>query len=145
MRAKILVIDDEESIRFTFERFLTSAGCNVITAGNCREAMERIDEGGFDLVFLDLILSDGNGIDLLMEIKSRGLTCPVIIMTAYPGVETRREALSVGAFDYIAKPVYQCKVMETISMALPHKKIAEQRRPPCRAERNKNNTVLALE
>lgn len=121
MKANILVIDDEESIRFTFQRFLASAGHSVITAGNCGEARDRIDEGGFDLVFVDIILPDGTGIDLLREIRLRRPACPVIMITAYPSVETARDTFRMGAFDYITKPVRQQEVMETANMALQDK------------------------
>lgn len=121
VNASILVIDDEESIRFTFERFLTFAGHNVITVGNCRDALGRINEECFDLIFADIILPDGTGIDLLREIRLRTPTCPVIMMTAYPSVETVRDTLRMGAFDYITKPVRQQEVMESVDMALQQK------------------------
>jgi DNA-binding NtrC family response regulator len=118
VKARVLVIDDEESIRFTFERFLTFEGHSVVTAGSCREALERIDEGGIDLVFADIVLPDGTGIDLLREIKSRKSACSVVIITAYPSVETARDTLRMGAFDYITKPVRQQEVLQTIDTAL---------------------------
>jgi two-component system, NtrC family, response regulator HydG len=118
VKANILVIDDEESIRFTFEKFLASAGHSVVTAGNCGEARGRIDEGGFDLVFVDIILPDGTGIELLREIRSKRPACPVIMITAYPSVETARDTFRLGAFDYITKPVRQQEVMDSTIMAL---------------------------
>ena len=121
MKANILVIDDEESIRFTFEKFLTFAGHTVTTAGNCKEALAKIEEGGIDLVFADIILPDGTGIDLLQEIKVRKPVCPVIMMTAYPSVEMVRDTFRMGAFDYITKPVRQQQVMESVNMALQSK------------------------
>ena len=81
MSARILVIDDEESIRFTFERFLTTEGHIVGTAASCGEALARINDTSFDVVFADIILGDGTGIDILREIRARGLSCPVIMIT----------------------------------------------------------------
>ena len=107
MSARILVIDDEESIRFTFERFLTAAGYIVATAESCSEALARINETSFDVVFADIILGDGTGIDILREIKARGLSCPVIMITGDPGVETAADSIRLGAFDYIPKPINQ--------------------------------------
>lgn len=118
MRASILVIDDEESIRFTFEKFLSSAGHNVSTARNCKEALVRIDEGGIDLVFADIILPDGTGSDLLKEIRRRKTVCPVVMITAYPSVETARDTFRMGALDYITKPVRQHEVMKLVNIAL---------------------------
>ena len=62
MKANILVIDDEESIRFSFSRFLTTEGHNVITAKGYREALSRMDETEFKLILADIILDDGWGI-----------------------------------------------------------------------------------
>jgi two-component system, NtrC family, response regulator HydG len=118
VKGSILVIDDEESIRFTFERFLTFAGYGVITARDCREALDRIDEGGIDLVFADIILPDGTGIDILREMRLRRTACPVIMITAYPSVETARDSLVMGAFDYLTKPVRQQEVMQSVKNAL---------------------------
>jgi two-component system, NtrC family, response regulator HydG len=123
VKACILVIDDEESIRYTFERFMTCAGHRVITASNCREAWDRIDEGGIDLIFSDIILPDGTGIDILREIKLRQDACEVIMITAYPSEETARETMQLGASDYITKPLRQEDVLHSVSRALQHKKV----------------------
>ena len=88
MSARILIVDDEESIRFTFERFLRAAGYVAITAVGCAEALTRLDEASFDVVFVDIILDDGTGIELLRAIKERGLICPVLMITGEPGVAT---------------------------------------------------------
>ena len=89
MSARILVIDDEESIRFTFERFLTTEGHIVATAASCGEALARINDTSFDVVFADIILGDGTGIDILREIRARGLSCPVIMITGDSGCRNR--------------------------------------------------------
>ena len=121
MRARILVIDDEESIRFTFERFLKAAGHLVTTVASCTEALTELEESSFDVVFADIILEDGTGIEVLRAIKSRGLSCPVIMITGDPGVETASEALRLGAFDYIPKPVNQESLLYVTRVALKFK------------------------
>ncbi|MBF0551090.1 MAG: response regulator, partial [Deltaproteobacteria bacterium] len=88
MKANILIIDDEESIRFSFHRFLTAEGHNVITAGSYFEALSRMDEMEFDLILADIILDDGWGIDILQEVRQRNLKTRVIIRTAYPTEKT---------------------------------------------------------
>jgi len=123
----ILVIDDEESIRFTFERFLTLEGYSVVTARDCREAWARINEGAVDLVFADIVLPDGTGMDVLGEIKRTQPACPVIMMTAYPSVETARESLRLGASDYITKPVRQQEVIDSVKLVLQRKHKANRR------------------
>ncbi|MBM9535654.1 sigma-54 dependent transcriptional regulator [Desulfobulbus alkaliphilus] len=133
MSARILVIDDEESIRFTFERFLRAAGHIVATAASCGEAMACLSETSFDLVFADIILEDGTGIDLLREIKARGLSCPVIMITGDPGVKTATDSIRLGAFDYIPKPVNQESLLGVTRTALKFKALHEEN------ERYRNN------
>ena len=125
--AKILVIDDEEPIRFTFERFLKADRYIVATAASCGEALARIDETSFDVVFADIILGDGTGIDILREIRARGLNCPVIIITGDPGVETAGESIRLGAFDYIPKPINQESLLHATRTALKFKTVNEEK------------------
>jgi two-component system response regulator HydG len=127
MSANILVIDDEESIRFTFGRFLRAAGHTVATAESCREALARINEASFDAVFADIILGDGTGIDILREIKARGLSCPVIMITGDPGVETAADSIRLGAFDYISKPIDQSALLHATRTALTYKAVNEEK------------------
>jgi two-component system, NtrC family, response regulator HydG len=127
MIAKILVIDDEESIRFTFERFLRAAGHAVTAAASCSEALARLSETDFDMVFADIILDDGTGIDILREIHIRGLSCPVIMVTGDPGVETAAESIRLGAFDYIPKPINQASLLHAARTALRYKAVHEEK------------------
>lgn len=127
MSARILIIDDEDSIRFTFERFLRAAGHTVATAGTCKEALVRISETSFDVVFADIILGDGTGIDILREIKARGLSCPVIMITGDPGVETAADSIRLGAFDYIPKPINQQSLLHATRTALKYKIVNEEK------------------
>lgn len=129
MTARILVIDDEEAIRFTFERFLSAAGHIVTTAASCHEALARINDSTFDVIFADIILEDGTGIEILREIKNKGLSCPVIMITGDPGVETAANAMRLGAFDYIPKPIHQETLLQVARTALKYKLIhAEKER-----------------
>jgi two-component system, NtrC family, response regulator HydG len=127
MSARILVIDDEESIRFTFERFLAAEGHIVATAESCSEALARINETSFDVVFADIILGDGTGIDILREIRARGLNCPVIMITGDPAVETAADSIRLGAFDYIPKPINQESLLHATRTALKYKGVNEEK------------------
>jgi two-component system, NtrC family, response regulator HydG len=127
MSAKILVIDDEESIRFTFERFLSAAGYTTVTAESCSEALLRMNETSFDVVFVDIILEDGTGIDILREIKARELSCPVIMITGEPGVESAADSIRLGAFDYIPKPISQQYLLHAAQTALRYKAVNEEK------------------
>ena len=118
MRVDILVIDDEESIRFSFSRFLAAEGHNVITAKGYRDALARMDETEFKLILADIILDDGWGIDILREVMQRNLKTKVIIMTAYPSTETAQDSLRMHAVDYLVKPLKQAGLLNSVNKAL---------------------------
>jgi two-component system response regulator AtoC len=99
----ILVVDDEERIRRLIEAALVQRGDRVLTAANGREALEKLDDS-VDLVLTDLRMPDKDGLELLSEARKKGLTMPVIVMTAYGTVNSAVEAMRRGAFDYITKP-----------------------------------------
>ncbi len=124
--AKILVVDDEESIRFTFKSFLTDEGHEVATARAYDEALELISRREFDLMFMDIVLGGKTGIDLLKEAAGRNLRCPVVMITGYPNIETVSDAIHSGAFDYIFKPVKQETLLHTANMALQYKFLQDQ-------------------
>lgn len=124
--AKILVVDDEESIRFTFDCFLSDEGHEVSVAKNFNEAVETISNNEVDLIFSDIVLGGKSGIDLLKEVKERNLACPVIMITGYPHVNTASHALRLGAFDYIFKPVKQEALLHTAALALQYKALQDE-------------------
>ena len=114
----ILVVDNEESIRFSFHRFLSAEGHSVITAKDYREALARMDETEFDLILADTFLNDGWGIDLLREVDQRNLKTRVIVMTAYPSAETARVSFQLHAVDYLVKPLRQEELLRSVNKAL---------------------------
>ena len=118
MKVKILVIDDEESIRFSFHRFLAAEGHRVITAKGYREALARMDEMEFELILAGIFLEDGWGIDILRDVKHRNLKTRVIIMTAYPSSETAQESFGMHALDYLSKPLGQEGLVNSVNKAL---------------------------
>ena len=118
MKVNILIIDDEESIRFSFGRFLAAEGHEVITAGGYREALARMDETAFELILADIFLEDGWGIDILEEVMQRNLKTRVIIMTAYPSPETSQDSFRMRAADYLIKPIRQQGLLNSVNMAL---------------------------
>ncbi|MBI3599927.1 MAG: response regulator [Nitrospinae bacterium] len=127
MNQQILVIDDEESIRFTFENFLTEEGYRVITAGDYRGALSAISEKEFDLIFTDILLKDMTGIDILREVRRKNLVSPVVMITGEPNLKTASDALRLGAFDYLPKPVRQDTLHHVTKMALQHKALVDEK------------------
>ncbi|MBW2328137.1 MAG: response regulator, partial [Deltaproteobacteria bacterium] len=90
----ILVVDDEESLRLTFQLFLQRQGYDqVVTASSFEEALTAVSEHTFDLIISDIVLEGTSGIDLLRRIREMGVECPVVMVTGYPNVETASEAV----------------------------------------------------
>jgi two-component system, NtrC family, response regulator HydG len=116
--AHILVIDDEESIRFSFHRFLTAENHSVVTADCYLMALARMDVEKFDLIFADINLLDGWGIDILNEVTRRNIKTRVIIMTAYPTNETIKISFSLNATDYLIKPLRYESIIYCTNKAL---------------------------
>ena len=100
----ILVIDDEESIRWVLNTSLTKKGYNVTTAEDGKTALEAISKYKFSVILLDLNLPDISGFDLLHNIKQKGLKSSVIVITAKNSGKNAIEAMKSGAYDYISKP-----------------------------------------
>ncbi len=117
-KPRILVIDDEESIRYSFEVFLTEAGYLPITARSYDEALTRISETHFELFFIDIILGGRSGLDVLREINRRKIRVPVIMITGDPDAATAQEAFKLGAFGHISKPISQEKLLSLTRLAL---------------------------
>lgn len=125
-RASILVVDDEESIRFTFDNFLSDEGYDVTLVESYDKALGLISKKQYDLIFADIILGGKTGIDLLQKIHSIDSHCPVVMVTGYPNIDTASDSVRLGAFDYLSKPVRQDTLLHTASMALQHKTLQDE-------------------
>ncbi len=101
---RILIVDDEESIRDSMSQVLGKEGYRVKTAASGLEGLTLFGAEGFQVVFVDLKLPGTSGLDLLDWIKEADPQTPVIIITAYASIESAVEAMKRGAFDYLAKP-----------------------------------------
>lgn len=104
MSVDIIIVDDEEMIRWTLEEAMKTEGYKVKSFESGREFLTYFKEYGADIVFLDVRLPDSNGLDLLSEITRIEPESIVVIMTAYGDVETAVSAMKKGAYDYLAKP-----------------------------------------
>ena len=101
----ILIIEDEEILRFTFKSFLSKEGYEVVSAEDYDSALEIISGTDLDLIIADIILKGHTGLDILKEVRARGMQCPVIMITGKPSIESAAEAVRLGAYDYLTKPV----------------------------------------
>ncbi|TYP00229.1 transcriptional regulator with PAS, ATPase and Fis domain [Geothermobacter ehrlichii] len=127
MSHRILCIDDEESIRLTFASFLEDEGYQVDTAASADEALTLLDRNEYDLIFLDILLGRHSGINVLRVIRKKRLDAPVIMVTGAPEVDTAADAVRLGAFDYISKPVRQETLIRLAKLALQHKELLTQK------------------
>lgn len=117
----ILIVDDEESIRITFSMFLKREGYGKITtAATLEEALTFINEEQFDLIISDIVLEGATGTELLKCIRQTGVQCPVVMVTGFPNLESAAEAVRLGAFDYISKPVNKDTLLRFVRQALKH-------------------------
>ena len=126
MNYKVLVVDDEESIRFTFNAFLNDEGYTVDTAENLDEALEKVVASSYDAVFLDILLGRDSGMKVLQVCRENQPNTPVIMVTGAPEVKTAAEAVRLGAFDYITKPVHQDEILRQAKLAVDHKALVDQ-------------------
>ncbi|HVF75116.1 MAG TPA: response regulator transcription factor [Acidimicrobiales bacterium] len=116
MGHKILLVDDEPSIRFLVARGLTAEGYEVLEAGDGEEAIQRLDEEP-DLVVLDVVMPKLGGWDVLTEIRRRG-ELPVIMLTADQGESARIHGLDMGADDYLGKPFSVAELVARVRSVL---------------------------
>src|SRR5262245_47986723 len=103
--ATILVIDDEESVRYSFRHIFEEEKVHVLTAASAAEGLDLFQRHAPDVVVLDLHLPDRSGLDVFREIQARDRKRPVIFITAHGTTETAIEAMKNGAFDYLVKPL----------------------------------------
>lgn len=120
-KARVLVVDDEEVVRQSYERSLSGVSCAVSTAPSGQDAIRVMEEIPCDVVLVDIRMPGMNGIELLREIKDRWPECEVVVITGYPTIESAKEAVKLGAFNYLAKPVGPREVIEVASRAMVHK------------------------
>ncbi len=119
-RAKILVIDDELAPRESI-RIVLKDHYNVFTASGAREGLDAMDTNPVDIVVMDIKMPEMDGITALKEIKKRHPDTEVILLTAYASIETARDAIRFGAFDYLTKPFDKDDVLLVVEKGLKKK------------------------
>jgi len=105
MAARVLVVDDDPSAVELLQEFLTAKGYQVLTASNGAEALRKVKEERPHLVLLDVRMPKMDGLDVLRQLRAIDQTVGVIMVTAANEEETGRQAMALGAFDYITKPL----------------------------------------
>ncbi len=124
--SRILVVDDEESMRQLLEIALGKVGHRVTTAASGNRALKLIETDSFDLVISDIKMPDMSGVEVLRYIKQAEPSVPVIMITAYASAETAVEALRLGAYDYLTKPFKMDELKSNVENALEKRRLKEE-------------------
>ena len=126
--AKILLVDDEESIRITVGEFIREEGHEVSSAENVEEAFQLMKENNYDVIVTDIIMPKITGIELLKKIRETSTDIPIIMMTGEPEVNTASAAVRAGAFDYLAKPISSEAIKKVIRNAVTTKTVNDEKK-----------------
>ncbi len=125
MNNRILLVDDEETIRFVLRETLISEGYNVDIAADAFQALEHFKLASYDLIITDIKMKGMNGIQLIREIKRNDLDLKIIIITAYGSLETVKEAAKLGVVEMISKPFKIQEIKDAIVRMLKENSISK--------------------
>src|SRR3989442_13883103 len=132
---RVLVIDDEESMRHALLRALKRAGYVVEAAATGREGVDRLRSGSFDAVVTDVRLPDLSGLDVVALLTETSPGTPVVVMTAYADVETALEAMKRGARDFLTKPFETAALLAVLEREVGRPAAADEARLRVEVER----------
>lgn len=118
MSSKILVVDDDTAFCVMLKTFLHKKGFDVSNAFNGAQAMEALTANSFDVVLTDIRLPDSDGMQLLRFIREKEISASVILMTGYIDIKAAVNAMKLGAFDYVGKPINPDEILHIINLAL---------------------------
>jgi DNA-binding NtrC family response regulator len=125
-KGSILVVDDESEIREGLELLLSSEGYGVSSAETGESGLVKLGEHPFDLLLLDVSLPDGNGLDLLREIRKRDPHLSVVLITAYGSIDMARAAFKGGALDFITKPWSNDELLAQVAQAVESRRLRDE-------------------
>jgi len=115
---KVLVVDDDPVVRKSFDRVLSSKGYAVITAGNGEEALRKLNEGKYDLVYTDIRMPGISGLELAEQVKARKPWTPVVIITGYGTDAAEARAKAAGVSSFVHKPLSPAMIEDSARDAL---------------------------
>lgn len=133
---KVLIVDDEEVVRRAHLRTLATAQCQAHAVWNGEEALHAMEDDPADVVLLDLRMPGLDGMSVLRTMKEKWPESEVIVITGYPCVETAKEAIRLGAYHYLAKPVPPDEVVKAASDAMRRKQWTLRRERAAAAPEN---------
>ena len=118
MNPKILVVDDDTAFCVMLKTFLQKKAFDVVNAFSGAQAIEQLKDVAFDVVLIDIRLPDSDGLQLLKYIRENSLKASVILMTGYTDIKAAVNAMKLGAFDYVGKPINPEEILHIIGLAL---------------------------
>lgn len=110
----VMVIDDQERIRDMLSRTLAAEGHATVTAADGLEALQELAQRDVDLILLDLVMPNTHGMQVLMTLRARHSTTPVIVLSAVNDVSARVEAFDLGAIDFVGKPFHSAELVARV-------------------------------
>lgn len=113
-KLRVLVADDEEGIRESVRLILSEEGHETTVVENGQQAWNQLARGTFDLALLDIKMPKLDGLEILRQRKRKRIETPVLMLTAYQSVELAKEAVKLGAIDYIPKPFTREELLRAI-------------------------------
>ncbi len=126
--AHILIVDGDESVRLTFQKFLNREGyAHVIITSTADESVSAARKYIFDLVISDIMLEGENGPDLLKKFRTAGIDCPVVMITGAPDLDSATEMLRLGTFDYVSKPINKKMLLRLVSQGIRHRLLQKEK------------------
>ncbi len=125
--AKLLLVDDEINLLYSFQLLLSKQGYEITTAQDMEGAIKALDYENFHIIIADIVLKGQNGVQILDEVNKREEYVPVIMITGQPSVENARDSLRLGAFDYLVKPVDKDTLYRIVDRALEHKRLVDHK------------------
>ncbi|MCL6634400.1 MAG: sigma-54 dependent transcriptional regulator [Peptococcaceae bacterium] len=128
MEKLILLVDDEASVREALSDILADSGYRVECASSGGDGLEKIEALNPDVILLDIRMPDIDGIKVLELVRRRGETTPIILITAYGSTQTTIEAMKLGAFDYLMKPLKISDLLEAVKKAIEVKELLDRTR-----------------
>lgn len=123
---KILVVDDEKVVRVTLSDLLSKEGYEVESADSGGAALEKVRGKMYDVVLLDVILPDMNGIEMLGEIKRASTSTQVIVITGFGTIDDAVRAVKMGAYDYVCKPFKKNEIQSLVKRAIEVENLKEK-------------------
>ncbi len=125
---KILIIEDNSDLADSINQYLTKEGYTCTLANNCNQAERKLSQQSFELIILDIMLPDGNGLDLLRRIKSKiDSNVGVLIVSAKNALDDKIAGLDLGADDYLTKPFHLSELNARLKAVLRRKNVNSQR------------------